>query len=74
MSSVGNWTKKTENNLTVLANDRSTPAIVHLVNVRQAGERALGERSPRPTNMRTRASPNPAGALDNLKCDSKSPS
>jgi hypothetical protein len=69
MSSVGNWTKKTENNLTVLANDRSTPAIVHLVNVCQAGER-----SPRPTNMRTRASPNPAGALDNLKCDSKSPS
>jgi hypothetical protein len=36
MSSVGNWTKKAESNLTVLANDRKTPAIVRLVNVRQA--------------------------------------
>jgi hypothetical protein len=36
MSSVENWTKKAESNLTVLANDRSTPAIVRLVNVRQA--------------------------------------
>jgi hypothetical protein len=36
MSSVGNWTKKTESNLTVLVNDSSTPAIVRLVNVRQA--------------------------------------
>jgi hypothetical protein len=46
MSSVGKWTKKAESNLTVLANDRSTPAIVRLVNVRQSTyERALGERS-----------------------------
>jgi hypothetical protein len=36
MSSVGKWTKKVESDLTVLANDRSTPAIVRLVNVRQA--------------------------------------
>jgi hypothetical protein len=36
MSLIGNWTKKTESNLTVLAKDRSTPAIVRLVNVRQA--------------------------------------
>jgi hypothetical protein len=37
-------------------------------------EHALGERSPRPANVRTRASLNPAGTLDNLKCNSKSPS
>jgi hypothetical protein len=36
MSSVGKWTKKAESNLTVLVNDRSTPAIMRLVNVRQA--------------------------------------
>jgi hypothetical protein len=36
MSSVGNWTKKAESNLTVLVNDRRTPVIVRLVNVRQA--------------------------------------
>jgi hypothetical protein len=36
MSSVGKWTKKAESNLTMLANDRSTPAIVRLVNMLQA--------------------------------------
>jgi hypothetical protein len=39
MSSIGNWTKEAEINLTVLANDRSTPAIVRLVNVRWANDR-----------------------------------
>jgi hypothetical protein len=36
MSSVGKWTKKAEEaTSTVLTNDRSTPVIVCLVNVRQ---------------------------------------
>jgi hypothetical protein len=44
MSLAENWRKE----LTELANDRSTPAIV------RPDERALGERSPRPANVRTR--------------------
>jgi hypothetical protein len=56
MSLAENWRKE----LTELANDRSTPAIVRpgerapaQTNVRP-DERALGERSPRPANVRTR--------------------
>jgi hypothetical protein len=67
MSSVGKWTKKAKSNLTVLANDRSTPAIVRLVNVRQApvNVRWANDRT-RPANMRTWVALKPAGALDNL--------
>jgi hypothetical protein len=64
MSLAENWNGKGKNH-TELANDRSTPAIVRpgerapaQTNVRP-GERApdacaLGERSPRPANVRTR--------------------
>jgi hypothetical protein len=75
MSLVGNWIKRAEKQ-THCAGKRSqhtgdrapgecAPCIC---------EHALGERSPRPVNMCTRASLNPTDALDNLKCDSKSPS
>jgi hypothetical protein len=60
MSSVGNWTKKAEKQ-PYCAGERSPTPCEHA-----PGERALGAQSPIPTNVRTRASFNPAGALDNL--------
>jgi hypothetical protein len=75
MSLVGNWIKRVEKQ-THCAGERSQHT-----GDRAPGERApctcehvLGERSPIPANVRTRASLNSASALDNLKCDSKSPS
>jgi hypothetical protein len=75
MSLVEKWIKRVEKQ-THCAGERSQHT-----GDRAPGERApctcehtLGERSPRPANVRTRASLNPAGTLDNLKCNSKSPS
>jgi hypothetical protein len=55
MSSVGNWTKKAEKQPYCAGERSPTPC-----------ERALGARPPIPANVCTRASLNPAGALDNL--------
>jgi hypothetical protein len=67
MSSVGNWTKKVEKQPYCVGKRLPTPC------ERAPGERvpstcehALGARSPIPANVRTRASLNPASALDNL--------
>jgi hypothetical protein len=68
VSLVGNWTEKCKKE-PLCAGERSQ----HVCD-RAPGERALGERSPRPANVRTRASHYPTGALDILKCNSKSPS
>jgi hypothetical protein len=75
MSLVGNWIKRAEKQ-THCAGERSQYTGDHAPGKRAPStcEHALGERSPRPANVRTRASLNPAGPLDNLKCDSKSPS
>jgi hypothetical protein len=67
MSFIGNWTKKAEKQPYCAGERSPTPC------ERAPGERApstcehvLGTRSPIPTNVRTRASLNSAGALDNL--------
>jgi hypothetical protein len=75
MSVVGNWIKRAEKQ-TLCAGKRSqhTGDRAPGEHVPCTCEHALGERSPIPANVRTRASLNPAGTLDNLKCDSKSPS
>jgi hypothetical protein len=55
MSLAENWNGKGKKNHTVLANDRSTSAIVHPgEHAPQLDERALGERLPRLANVRTR--------------------
>jgi hypothetical protein len=60
MSSVGNWTKKAKKQ-PYCAGERSQ----HTYDC-APGERALGKRSSRPANVRTRAALNLAGALDKL--------
>jgi hypothetical protein len=65
VSLVGNWTKTGKKNHTVLANVRQHQVNVRLANVRQApvNVRWAHDR-PCLANVRTRASLNPAGALD----------
>jgi hypothetical protein len=67
VSFIGNWTKKAEKQ-PYCASERSPTPCERAPGERVPStcERALGERSPIPTNVRTRASLNPAGALDNL--------
>jgi hypothetical protein len=67
MSSVGNWTKRAEKQ-PYCAGERSQHTCDRAPGERAPStcERALGERSPIPANVHTRASLNPAGALDNL--------
>jgi hypothetical protein len=62
MSSVGNWTKKVEKQPYCAGERSPTPC----ERAPSTYERALGAQSPIPANVRTRASLNPAGALDNL--------
>jgi hypothetical protein len=62
MSSVGNWTKKVEKQPYCAGERSPTPC----ERAPSTCERALGARSPIPANVHTRASLNPAGALDNL--------
>jgi hypothetical protein len=55
MSSIRNWTKKAKKQPYYAGERSPTPC-----------ERALGARSPIPANVRTQASLNQAGALDNV--------
>jgi hypothetical protein len=67
MSSVGNWTKRTEKQ-PYCDGERSQHTCYRAPGERAPStyERALGERSPILVNVHTRASLNLAGALDNL--------